>query len=131
VLFGSSCGIATDAKKVVAVKKSTKAVKPASKKIPAKKIETKKTSVKAEPIKKTSSKSTYNKIPTKVKKETPKQPQRSLKEQASIIKKLGQAKDNVKKKQDAEAAMNEKPAKKKIETAASKQKLRQKLHEDI
>ena len=115
-----------------------KVVKPA-KKAPAKKVVAKVAPKKAAPVvpEKKTSKSNYNKIPAKAAvKGKSHQPHRTLKEQANIIKKLGQAKDNVKKKQDAEAALNvkdkdEKPAKKRVETPASKQKLRQKLHDDI
>ena len=119
---------AKPAKKPV-VKKVAK--KPAPKKAPAKKV----TAPIVVEVKKESSKSKYNKIPAKAQsKHHPVKHQRTMKEQASIIKKLWQAKFNVRKKQDAEASTTEKVdknAKKKVETASSKQKLWQKLHDDI
>lgn len=145
----------TPAKKVAPKKASKKVVvkKPIAKKVPAKKVTPKKIIPQkavakkpaAKPIppkktapesKKSTSKSMYNKIPSRPQaKKTPPAgtQQRTLKEQAHIIKQLWQAKENVKKKQEEAAAgkPEKQPTKKKIETSATKQKLRQKLHEDI
>ncbi len=122
----------TPTKKAIAPAKKT--TKPAKKPIaPAKKVTAPAKKVEVQEPQKETAKSKYNKIPAKatVAKKTGRQPQRTMKEQAALIKKLWEAKENVKKKQEGEDIPVEKNAKKVVVTNASKQKLRQKLHEDI
>lgn len=126
--------------------KPTKKIAPAKKviaKAPVKSVANKAAPAKvAQPAQNTkapAAKKNYSqKMPSRFhKKPEPVKVSRTAKEQASIIKKLGQAKQNVKDKQAIEAAkVAEQPVKavkKKAwnEFAGSRLKLREKLHEDI
>jgi RNA polymerase primary sigma factor len=133
-------------KKAAPKKPAKKAVAKTASKVAIKKAPTKKL---AKPVKKVAAKPTETESPKQnsskkqyttyarpiQKKEVPTQIKRTAKEQASIIKKLGQAKFNVQKKQEeedrSEIAKDKTYIKKKPESTGSKLKIWEKLNDDI